>query len=896
MKDGQPVTTRREDYRPPSHWIDRTQLRVELDEHATLVRSRLTVRRNLSGDGKSSLRLDGVALALLEVAVDGRVLSNNEYRVDDEGLDIFQLPDACEVACVTRLDPSANTSLEGLYRSGGMFCTQCEAQGFRKITYYLDRPDVMARFSTTIVADASRYPVLLANGNEVALEHLSDGRTAVTWEDPFPKPSYLFALVGGDLAMIENHFTTMSGRKVTLRIYSEVHNIGQCDYAMGALQRAMAWDETRFGREYDLDIFMIVAVDHFNMGAMENKGLNIFNTACVLARPDTTTDAGFQRVEAVIGHEYFHNWSGNRVTCRDWFQLSLKEGFTVFRDQEFSSDLGARTVKRIEDVNKLRTIQFAEDASPMAHSIRPDSYIEISNFYTPTVYEKGAEIVRMLHTLLGWPKFRSGTDLYFARHDGTAATCEDFVRALESANDIDLAQFRRWYSQAGTPQLTVTDHFDAQTGTYELRVAQAYPGAQTNPGAQVTATLPVHLPLAMGLLDADGNELCGAHSSVTVTGAHIEQGDSGSLIVHITEASHVLRFAGVTARPVASLLRQFSAPVNLRFDRPSSDLKVLMRHDSDGFARWDAAQVYYLDQVRAGLAAKQRDGEFVALVGDLLRLALVAPDDGEAKGVLADMLQLPSESFLTEQFNPVPVDELFPLREALATQLAEQLRDQWFAVYQANSQPAAYEPSPVQIARRSLKNVALSYIARLDDERAVLTLANQFDTADNMTDQSAALRAIVDFPFPRGETLRERALAAFYAQYNAEALVVDQWFALQAGSRRPDGAARVAQLEQHSAFDIKNPNKVRALYSAFANQGLASFHARDGSGYALLAERIERLNALNPQIAARLVKPLTAWRRFAAPRRELMRGQLQRLAARSDLSPDVFELVSKALV
>ena len=897
MKDGQPVTTQRLDYQPPSHWIERTDLRFELDPTATVVRSRLQVRRNRAVEGGAGLRLDGVGLELLSVEIDGRRLSNNEYLVDAEGLDLFQLPDECEVSCVTRISPDANTSLEGLYRSGGMFCTQCEAQGFRKITYYLDRPDVMSRFSTTIIADAQRYPTLLSNGNEVLREELADGRTAVTWEDPFPKPSYLFALVGGDLAMIEDHFVTMSGRRVTLRIYCEAHNIGQCDYALGALQRSMAWDETSFGREYDLDIFMIVAVDHFNMGAMENKGLNVFNTSCVLARADTTTDAGFRRVEAVIGHEYFHNWSGNRVTCRDWFQLSLKEGFTVFRDQEFSADHGSATVNRIEDVNVLRTVQFAEDASPMAHAIRPDSYIEIANFYTPTVYEKGAEVVRMLRTLLGRKGFRKGTDLYFERHDGQAATCEDFVRAMEAANDVELVQFRRWYSQAGTPVLTVTDEFDAQTGVYELHIAQSIPG-QTQSADGQGEPAPLHIPLAIGLLDSDGHELCGSGAATQVrvsgVGAENPEGD-GTLILHITQSAHVVRFTGLAARPVVSLLRGFSAPVRLEFARPSADLRMLMLRDSDGFCRWDAAQAYYLAQVRGLLAGNPPDDGFVEVVRSLLALALAASDDGEAKSLLADMLVLPADGYLVEQFDPVPIDALLEAREVLAALLAGELRDGWFALYRSNSNLAAYAPTPEQMARRSLKNVALGYIARLDEDVSCATLRDQFERADNMTDKASALRAIVDYPFARGDAARETALAAFYARYSGEALVVDQWFAVQAGSRRPGGAVRVTQLERHAAFDVRNPNKVRALYTAFATQGLTSFHARDGSGYRLLAERVEQLNVINPQIAARLVKPLTAWRRHESPRRELMRGQLRWLADQPNLSPDVFELVTKAL-
>jgi aminopeptidase N len=900
LKEAQPPAIRRGDYRPPDFLIEHTDLVFELEDGATRVTATLALRRNpaVANDG-AALVLDGQQLELLEVLLDDEPLSGNRYSVDADHLTIADVPDAFSLRTVTRIHPEANTALEGLYRSGGMYCTQCEAEGFRRITYYLDRPDVMARFRTTLVGDGERLPVMLSNGNEVARERLPDGRTRVVWEDPFPKPSYLFALVAGRLEHIEDRFTTMSGREVRLRIYTEPHNVDKVDYAMDALKRAMRWDEEVYGREYDLDIFMIVAVDDFNMGAMENKGLNVFNTSCVLASPRTTTDAGFQRVEAVVAHEYFHNWSGNRVTCRDWFQLSLKEGFTVLRDSQFSADQNSSTIKRIEDANLLRTLQFAEDGGPMAHPVRPDSYIEISNFYTLTVYEKGAAVVGMIRTLLGPERFRAGSDLYFERHDGEAATCDDFVDAMETASGIDLTQFRHWYSQAGTPRLTVTEYWDATRARYELEIAQQCPAT---PGQPVKA--PFHMPVAIGLLAEDGREMCGRAGDAAgfevrlASGGDVENpaGD-GTLVLHLREPRQRFVFEGVTLRPRLSFLRDFSAPVKVSLPRAREDLAFLMVHDTDGFARWDAAQAFYtavlLDQVAA--PETPLDPVLVEAVAALLAEAEAAPDDGEAKALLTAMLVLPSEDYLGQQMDIVDVDGIHRARESVRSALAQRFAARWAAIHDANGSADAYRPDAVGFARRGLRALALQQLMQGRGGEAVPRAVAQYEGADNMTDRLAALRALVWSDHAAAGPEAERLLAAFLAEFRDEALVVDQWFTTQALATGPGTLDRVRALCEHDAFDARNPNKIRALVGAFCSQNPVCFHAGDGSGYGFLADWVLRLDESNPQMAARLLTPLTRWQRYDASRREAMRGALQRILDEGAKSPDVFEVVSKSL-
>lgn len=898
MKDGQPEVVRRSEYRPPSHTIADTQLTFELGEGTTQVTAQLRFERSdAAPDGATDLRLDGQELELVSVAVDGRALASNEYRLDDESLTLFDLPAHFELSVVTRIHPEVNTALDGLYKSGGMYCTQCEAEGFRKITYYLDRPDILAPFTTTIVASRN-YPVLLSNGNQIDAHELADGRRSVTWRDPFPKPSYLFALVAGDLAVLRDEFVTTSGRKVELRIYSEPHNIAQCRYAMGALQRAMRWDEQVYGREYDLDIFMIVAVEDFNMGAMENKGLNIFNTSCVLASADTATDAAYQRVEGVVAHEYFHNWSGNRVTCRDWFQLSLKEGFTVFRDAQFSADMHSRTVKRIEDVNFLRTFQFPEDAGPLAHPIRPDSYIEISNFYTTTVYEKGAEVVRMIHTLLGPARFRRGTDLYFDRHDGAAVTTEEFIAAMEAANAVDLGQFRRWYSQAGTPVVAVRTEFAGDTLTVHFE--QRCPATPQQPHKDA-----FHIPIALGLLDAGGAELLGAAgrrngSAVTLTSdATIENpGDDGTLIVHLRQPSAQVTIAGLHSEGALSLLRGFSAPVNLQWHRSSETLAFIAQHDTDGVCRWDAMQTLFaaeIDRLRTG--AVEPSGEFLTLLGELATAAHAAADDGEAKAMFAVMLTVPSEAYLGELMEQIDVDGLHRARVRLREVIGLTLFDSWLALYRGNSSTETYQPDGRGIARRALRNLALSYICATGDSHvdvAKRVVLNQYEGADNLTERLAALREIINAVWLE-RSVAAAALDGFAQRWQHEKLVMDQWFALQAACPAPDALQRVMALDNHPDFDARNPNRVRSLYGVFAQQNVVRFHASDGSGYRFLTERVSRLDRANPQLAARLLAPLTRWRRYDAARRLAMRDALRRIEADAALSKDVFEVVSKSL-
>jgi len=888
-RDAQPRAIYLKDYRPPEYLIDKTILEADLGETDTRVTARLTLRRNPEVSLREpKLVLDGKEIKLESIAIDDRPLAPEEYRLDAESLTILNPPEVFELETVGLIDPKNNTSLDGLYKSKNMYCTQCEAEGFRKITWYLDRPDVMSEFTTTIMADKAQFPVLLSNGNLIDEGDLDGGRHFATWQDPFKKPSYLFALVAGDLAVLEDRFVTSSGREVCLRIFVEPKDLDKCDHAMASLKNAMRWDEENYGREYDLDIFMIVAVDDFNMGAMENKGLNIFNTACVLAKPETTTDAGFQRVEGVVAHEYFHNWSGNRVTCRDWFQLSLKEGFTVYRDATFSADMGSPTVKRVEDVAMLRTAQFAEDAGPMAHPIRPDSYIEISNFYTLTIYEKGNEVVRMLANLLGPELFRKGTDLYFERHDGQAVTTEDFVAALEDASGRDLTQFKRWYSQAGTPRLTVTDHYDPQTGDYELRMAQSCP---PTPGCEHKQ--PFHIPVAMGLLGEGG----ALPLRLKGEAPNPETDDNTHKVLELTQPEQRFVFEGLPEKPVPSLLRNFSAPVKLYYDYSRDDLVRLMSRDTDGFCRWDASQ-QLASRAIGDAMARYRKGESLADLAIDGRLVeayrSLLQDESLDKAMVALMLSLPSEAYLSEQADPVEVEAIHYSREAVRLALAQALAPELRSIYQSYDHSQTYEPSAGAIAKRSLKNKALSYLMLLEEEEMLATCEQQYRDANNMTDALAALTELVNSSAPTAETKRREGLADFYQRWQDEPLVVDQWLRVQATSSRPGTLEQVRELEQHPAFEPNNPNKIRALVAAFANNPI-HFHQSSGAGYDFLVEHIQRLNRSNPQIAARLLTPFTRWRKYPKPRREQMRSRLEQLKARPDLSRDVYEVVSKTL-
>ncbi|WP_440090897.1 aminopeptidase N [Pseudomonas putida] len=884
MRTEQPQVIYLKDYQAPEYLIDETHLTFELFEDHTLVHAQLVMRRNPArGAGLPPLELDGQQLELLRASLDDQELQPGDYRLDADSLTIQPKAERFTLDTSVKIHPESNTALEGLYKSGKMFCTQCEAEGFRKITYYLDRPDVMSTFTTTVIAEQHRYPVLLSNGNPIGSGPAEDGRHWATWEDPFMKPAYLFALVAGDLWCVEDSFTRQSGREVTLRIYVEPENIDKCDHAMVSLKKSMRWDEEVYGREYDLDIFMIVAVNDFNMGAMENKGLNIFNSSCVLARAETATDAAHQRVEGVVAHEYFHNWSGNRVTCRDWFQLSLKEGFTVFRDAEFSADMNSRTVKRIEDVAYLRTHQFAEDAGPMAHPVRPDSFIEISNFYTLTVYEKGAEVVRMVRTLLGTEGFRKGSDLYFERHDGQAVTTDDFIKAMEDANGVDFTQFKRWYSQAGTPRLEVSEAYDAAAQTYSLTFRQSCP--QTPDKAE---KLPFVIPVELGLLDAAGNDL-----PLQLAGEDAAQGTSR--VLSVTEAEQTFTFQGIQAKPLPSLLRGFSAPVKLSFPYDRDQLMFLMQHDSDGFNRWEAGQQLSV-QVLQELIGQHQRGEALKLDQRLITaLGTVLGNESLDPAMVAEMLSLPGEAYLTEISQVADVDAIHAAREFARQQIAEHLFDALWARYQANrevSRSTAYVAEAKHFARRSLQNIALSYLMQSGKQQVLEATLEQFEHCDNMTERLTALAVLVNSPF---EAERAKALEAFAEHFKDNPLVMDQWFSVQAASTLPGGLARVKALMQHPAFTLKNPNKVRALIGAFAGQNLVNFHAADGSGYRFLADLVIELNALNPQIASRQLAPLTRWRKYDDARQALMKGELERILASGELSSDVYEVVSKSL-
>jgi aminopeptidase N len=857
------------DYKVPDFLIDKVDLEFELGEEKTLVKSRLEMQKNPEGSAKE-LVLQGEALELKSIAIDGKILEPKQYKVTDTTLTIARVPEKFILEIHTIIKPQENTELSGLYKSSGNFCTQCEAEGFRRITYFLDRPDVMARYTTTIIADEARYPILLSNGNLVGSGKLNQGRHWATWEDPFKKPSYLFALVAGNLEFIEDFFETESGRRVTLRIYVEKGNRDKCDHAMQALKKAMRWDEEKYGREYDLDIYMIVAVSDFNMGAMENKGLNIFNTKYILARPELATDQDFIHVEAVVAHEYFHNWTGNRITCRDWFQLSLKEGLTVFRDHSFTADTTSPTITRIANVNGLRTVQFGEDAGPMAHPIRPDAYIEINNFYTPTVYEKGAEVIRMISTLLGDDLFRQGMDLYFERHDGQAVTTEEFVKAMEDGSGVDLSQFRLWYSQAGTPVLKVKDNYDPIKQVYTLEIKQTIPDT---PGQKNKK--PMHIPVKMGLLDESGKEILAD-------------------LLHVRYEEEKFQFENIAAHPVPSLLRGFSAPVKMEYDYSDTALQLLFKHDTDLFNRWESGQKIAINLILKLIHDFQQKKP-LHLPKDFIQGYLVALQSVEDKWLLAEMLTLPSEKYLAEHMSVIDVDAIHAVREYILLEMAKQLKEQFIALYKANSdENATYQFTMTEVAKRQLKNVCLQYLMVLDEAGIHKEMGwKQFKASldNNMTDTMAALRSLININGPE----REAALKDFYAKWEKDALVIDKWFMLQAVSKRPHTLGSVKKLMQHPAFDIKNPNKVYALIGGFCGQNPAHFHAANGEGYEFLANVVLRLDALNPQVAARMVTPLTHWKRYDAGRQKLMKQQLDNIQQHKKLSKDVYEIVSKSL-
>jgi len=878
-RDSAGTARRRLDYRPPAFLIDTLDLAFDLDATATRVTAKLAFRRNSEAAAGGALVLDGEQQNDVRVELDGVALSAARLELGRRALAVLHPPSAGTLTVHSTIVPANNVALEGLYLSSGAFCTQCEAEGFRRITYFPDRPDILTRYSVTIRADHARYPVLLSNGNLVAKGALDHGRHFATWMDPFPKPSYLFALVAGDLEALEDTFTTMSGRRVALRIYSTKANLPRCRYAMESLKRAFRWDEERFGLEYDLDTFMIFCADDFNMGAMENKGLNIFNSRLVLADPATATDDDYAAIEGVIGHEYFHNWTGNRVTCRDWFQLSLKEGLTVFRDQEFSSDLNSRVVERIGAVEYLRREQFPEDAGPMAHNVRPDEYLEINNFYSATVYEKGAELIRMQHTLLGPDRFRSGIDLYFRRHDGQAVTCDHFVQAMQDASGVDLAQFKRWYSQAGTPKVSVAGTFDAARHTYTLEITQHTPGT---PGQ--ASKLPLHIPLAVGLIGPDGRDI-----PLKLAGEDAPGGNTR--VLHVRQPTQSFRFVDVPAKPVASLLRDFSAPVALEFSYTDAELAFLVAHDSDAVNRWDAAQRSFVRATLA-LAADFRGGRALAVPKTIVDVvgSLVVDSTGDP-ALIALAITPPDHAYAASAAETIDVDGTQAARDVLQRELAHRLRRELSDAYARCRVAAPYAPVPEQMGARKLANACLRYLCAAGDAGARGLAVAQFRAADNMTDSIAALAALSDADSAERNALFEE----FETRWRDEPLVLDKWFALEAMSAREDTLARVKRLLAHPRFNAKNPNRVRSLVGAFALRNFARFHARDGAGYAFAADEVLVLDSTNPQLAAAIAGAFNLWKRFPEPRRGLMQAALQRIAGAPGLSPDVTEVVTRTL-
>ena len=876
MKDALPQTIYLKDYKVSPFLIETTDLVFDLGDQQTCVTPRLAVRRNpASKEQSNSLELNSKGDVQLQwIEIDGQRLNDSDYTLSDNMLILRNLPASCVITTEVLIQPQLNTSMMGLYRSRTMFCTQCEAEVFRRITYFPDRPDIMSIFTVKIVADKTNYPILLSNGNAIERADLEGGRHSITWHDPFKKPSHLFALVAGTLSVVEDSFTTVSGRKIPLQIFVEEKDLDKCAHAMLSLKKSMRWDEDVYGREYDLDIFMIVAVDDFNMGAMENKGLNIFNTSAVLANPKTTTDASFLRVEGVVAHEYFHNWSGNRVNVRDWFQLSLKEGFTVFRDSQFSSDMNSPTVKRIEDVSFLRTHQFAEDGGPMSHQVQPDAYMEINNFYTLTVYEKGSEIVRMYHTLLGAKTFRKGSDLYFDRHDGEAVTIEQFVAAMEDASGRDLTQFRRWYKQSGTPVLKVRSEYDATAKTYKLNFDQSCP---PTPGQ--TKKLPFVIPVKLGLVSDDGVDI------------QLNSAGETEIIIEITKPHHQLVFENFDAEPVPSLLRGLSAPVKLDYPYSTEQLAHLMANDSDGFNRWDASQTLSLTVLNQLMHDSLHDRPMV-LDGELVEAykALLS-DESLDSAMVALMLQLPTEALLHEEADTIHIAAIHDARSFLRTALAGCLAVELETIYERHNTQQAYAPNVEQMGNRSLKNAALGYLMLVDS--GVELAWAQFQNADNMTDQSAALSALVNCP--AAADYAAKALAMFLEEFKDEALAMNVWLQIQAANSQPNALSRVKVLLEHSAFSMTNPNKIRSLIGGFANANHVNFHASDGSGYVFLTEQILALNTVNPQIAARLVTPLTRWKKFSEPNRKLMRDALQNIANEPNLVKDVYEIATKSL-
>jgi aminopeptidase N len=878
MRTEEPRPIRLKDYRPPDWLIDTVELDISLDASATHVRAKLRLKPNGSRS-PAPLVLDGEDLVLRSLAVNGKELPKDSYVATPENLTIAQPPNGpFELEIETLVDPAANTQLMGLYRAGSTYCTQCEAEGFRRITYFLDRPDVMAVYTTRIEADKNEAPVLLANGNLVAEGPVpGTNRHFAVWHDPFKKPCYLFALVGGKLARVADSFTTMSGREVALHIYVEPGKEDRALYAMDSLKRSMRWDEQAFGREYDLDIFMIVAVSAFNMGAMENKGLNIFNDKFVLASPSTATDTDYAHIEAVIAHEYFHNWTGDRITCRDWFQLCLKEGLTVFRDEEFSSDQRSRAVERIGSVRALRAHQFVEDAGPLAHAVRPEVYREINNFYTTTVYDKGSEVVRMIKVLLGPELFRQSMDLYFTRHDGEAATVEQFVQCFADVSGRDFTQFMRWYTQAGTPEVGISTHYDAKAKTYRIEAKQSVPPTPGQPHKE-----PMVIPLTLGLVGKDGRDM-----PLVLDGRNLDNG-----VIELSEPNQSFVFTAVAEQPTLSINRNFSSPIKLNLPLDARELHFLAANDADPFNRWQAVQTLAMtllvDNVTAarnGAAARADEGLIAALAG-------VLNDDKLEPAFIALMLTPPSEADIAREIGSnVDPDAIHQARRALRAEIGEQLRPALTGVYHRLAASGPYQPDAAGVGRRALKNLCLDFLAANGEDRAIDLALAQYQSADNMTDRMAALETLSQHD--RAE--RRHALEDFYARYANDPLIIDKWLALQAAIPEPSALERVKALTSHPAFSITNPNRIRALIGSFAQANHTQFNRIDGKGYDFVAEIVLVLDPKNPQVAARLTGAFRSWRALEPRRRERAEHTLRRVAAAPGLSRDVADIVARTL-
>ncbi len=886
MAESKPKTVLRSAYRVPDYLIETVDLAFDLQEDGTRVEARLDMRRRADASDESApLVLVGEGFDLREIEIDGRPLGASEYRIEEHRLVIPGPPARFELRTIVSIHPESNTRLSGLYKSSGNFCTQCEAMGFRRITYFLDRPDVMARYTVSIEADRERYPVLLSNGNRIESELLDGGRHRVRWEDPFPKPSYLFALVAGDLRVHSGEFVTMSGRKVSLEIWVEPQNVDRCEHALRSLQRAMKWDEEKFGLEYDLDIYMIVAVGDFNMGAMENKGLNVFNSKYVLALPETATDDDYEGIESVIAHEYFHNWTGNRVTCRDWFQLTLKEGLTVYRDQRFSEDMHSEPVCRIAEIKGLRARQFPEDEGPMAHPIRPDSYISMDNFYTATVYEKGAEVIRMIATLIGEDGFRKGMDLYFDRHDGQAVTCDDFRAAMGDANGRDLSQFERWYLQAGTPRLRAVGKYDREGRRYELTLSQDYlETAFEIVGAADRKSL--HLPVAVGLLRADGRSI-----PLRLEGEASDTVGATTRVLELKDAEEHFVFEDVDEEPVPSILRGFSAPVRFEMARSRESLTFLMAHDDDPVNRWDAGQQLALDLLVSTADTMKQGGTpeldpgFAAAWGRLLT------DDGLDGSLRALALTLPGENVVAQEMDVIEPDAIHAAREFVGKALAAAHAETLWSTYRRLAPSGPYRHERASIDRRRLRNTVLRSLVWGGEPVAIEAAWSQYENADNMTDAQAAFLVLVDQEHARCNDVTR----VFYDRWREDPLVLDKWFAVQAGSSRSDTLARVKQLSEHPDFNLANPNRVRSLVGAFCSGNQVRFHESSGEGYVFLSDTVLALNDSNPQLASRMVSIFNDWRRYDTDRQMLMQAQLDRIASSGSLSKDVYEIVHRAL-